>query len=95
MPSIAETEMGEAANASSISAAGSRSVPVCSSTASSPTDSSQASFSASVSPRNHPLPDRNLHLPVSSIVVHCHASVTTIHPNSPHHPDTADTPTRA
>ena len=49
MPSIAETEIGEAANASSISAAGSRSVPVCNSTASSPTDSSHASLSWSVS----------------------------------------------
>ncbi|MDF3018207.1 MAG: hypothetical protein K0R44_3432 [Thermomicrobiales bacterium] len=54
MPSIAETEMGEAVNASSISAAGSRSVPAWSSTASSPTDSSQASFSARLSPRTIP-----------------------------------------
>jgi hypothetical protein len=49
IPSTAETEIGEAAKAASISAAGRVSAPACSSTASSPTDCSQDSFSASVS----------------------------------------------
>ena len=92
IPSIAETEIGEAANASWISAAGRRRVPVWSSTASSPTDSSQASFSGSVSWGI--IPSRiETFMSSSSLWVFVSRFARGVGPISPHHPDTMVRPT--